>query len=172
MRNGLKLLLETVTEQHPHLQEQMCVHTRVSPAVLRGLCFPSVLTPLRLLESLSPLLQGSLSCEGTDVMVISYLGLNLPRTLNLCTLSSCNSLYLFPSTTGGIFYDDVATYTGPVWVWDRWGPSAESGSGKESPFLTQKLLQWITDPKGQFIFSNGILLRMQTTLTARPRVQQ
>ena len=35
-----------------------------------------------------------------------HLGLSIPRSLTLCILSGCGSLYLFPSAAGGSFSDD------------------------------------------------------------------
>lgn len=52
---------------------------------------------------LPPLLQGSLDPEGRDLMEeTSRLRLNVPRSLILC----CESLYLFPSNTGGNISND------------------------------------------------------------------
>lgn len=42
-----------------------------------------------------PLLQGSLSCEGRDLMETCHLGLSVPGTFTLFTLSNCGSLYFF-----------------------------------------------------------------------------
>lgn len=45
-----------------------------------------------------PLLAGSLSPEGRDLMEASHLGLNVvPRSITLCIISSCRPLYLSSS---------------------------------------------------------------------------
>lgn len=52
---------------------------------------------------------GPLSPEKRDLMATSCSGLSVPRSLTLCRLSGCGSLYLFPSTAGRSFWD-VAEY--------------------------------------------------------------
>ena len=47
------------------------------------------------------LLQDSLSSERRDLMEVFYLGPNVPRSLILCVISDCGSLYLLPSAAGG-----------------------------------------------------------------------
>jgi hypothetical protein len=54
---------------------------------------------------LPPLPQDSLISEGRDFMPTSYLGLSVPIFLTFCILSDYESLYLFPSTSGGSFSD-------------------------------------------------------------------
>lgn len=62
-------------------------------------CLPS---PLALILFLPPLLLGSLSPEGRDLIQTSLLGLSVLRPLTLCVLSE--SLYLFPSAAGGSLF--------------------------------------------------------------------
>lgn len=48
----------------------------------------------------SSLLQGSLIPEKRNLVEISHLEWNIPKSLTLCTLFTCESLYLFPSNIG------------------------------------------------------------------------
>lgn len=50
---------------------------------------------------LPSLLGHSLSSAGRDLTETSYLGLSLPRSLTLCIMSDCGSLYSVPSAEGG-----------------------------------------------------------------------
>lgn len=54
----------------------------------------------------APLLQGSLSPKGKDLMEIPYLWLNVPCSLILSIISGYESLYLFPSAVGESFSVD------------------------------------------------------------------
>lgn len=62
--------------------------------------------------TLSPFLQGSLSLEERDLMETSCLGPSVPRSLTLCIMSDCGSLYLSTSVAGVSFSDD--SYS---WYW-------------------------------------------------------
>ena len=73
--------------------------------VLFSWCLPS---PLILHSFFSPpLSQGSLSCEGRDLMETSFLGLTILRSLILYIVFGCGSLFLFLVAAEGSFSYDV-----------------------------------------------------------------
>lgn len=82
------------------------VHTCIDHADLEELVLlvPSVLSGSYTL--LRPRPQGSLGPERRDLMETFYLELSIPRSLALCILSGCGSLYLFPSAARGSFSND------------------------------------------------------------------
>jgi hypothetical protein len=73
-----------------------------------GLGFFGVPCPLCLLHTLflSPLLWGSLSAEGRNLMETSHLRLSVARSPTLCIMSGSGSLYMFPSTVERWLSDD------------------------------------------------------------------
>ena len=93
------ILIQTTTDSH-------LTQAHIGPLNV-GCCFKKALisycppSPPALTSFLSPHPQGSLSLKGRGLMETSYLELSLPKSLTLCTLSGCGSLYFFPSTAGG-----------------------------------------------------------------------
>jgi hypothetical protein len=85
------------------------VTVSVSSYVCRVSCVKKVLFPkhftslLELTIFLPSPLHSSLNLEEIDLMRIFFLGLTLPKSLTLCTLSSCGYLCLFPSIVGWSF---------------------------------------------------------------------
>ena len=77
---------------------------------LEGLVFWCPPSPLALIFFPPPLLQGSLSPEGRDLVETSLLELFISsrvfQDLFLCVMSGCGSGYLLPSAAGGSFSDD------------------------------------------------------------------
>ena len=87
------------------------VHTAILICVLPLLYLKALfcwwLPSLLALKNLfSHLPHSFLSSEGRDLIETSDLGLSVPGSLKNCTLSSRGSLYLFPYTSGGSFYND------------------------------------------------------------------
>lgn len=71
--------------------------------------------PVSLAFFLPPLLQSTLSPKGRDLIDTSHLGLSISRSLMLCTLSGCGSLYLFPSTSEipvGAYFPSLPLFSG------------------------------------------------------------
>lgn len=71
------------------------VHLGFAHADLEGLVSLYPRSPLAHALFLSPLFWGFLSPEGSDLIRTSHLGLSVPKSLILCIMSSCESL--FPS---------------------------------------------------------------------------
>lgn len=83
----------------------------VGPSVFKRLCVHQGVpwwppSPLALTFFMPPVLQGSLSPEERHLMEECHLVLSIPRSLTLCTVSTCESQNLFPSTTGAGFSDE------------------------------------------------------------------
>jgi hypothetical protein len=55
---------------------------------------------------LPPLVQVSLSSEGQDLIETSHLGMSAPWSPTFSIMSGFRSLYLFPSASGGNFFND------------------------------------------------------------------
>ena len=64
----------------------------INPAVFRRSCFHGVLYSLGSYF----LSQGPLSPEMGELIDTSHFELSIPRSLTVCTLSSCGFMYLFP----------------------------------------------------------------------------
>lgn len=79
----------------PQSLQSKCVSPVVSgrPSFLRVIHHPSDSYFITLLLPLPP---GSLSAESRDLMETSHLRLNVPKSVPVCTQSSCGSLYFFP----------------------------------------------------------------------------
>lgn len=63
-------------------------------------------SPLCLAIFLPPSLRNSPSPEGMDSIKIPPLELSVQKPLTLCSWSSCESQYAFPSNSEGSFFDD------------------------------------------------------------------
>lgn len=80
-----------------------CSHSHCSPSVSVLLCLEghlslesSITSDSYFITLLLPLPPGSLSAESRDLMETSHLRLNVPKSVPVCTQSSCGSLYFFP----------------------------------------------------------------------------
>jgi hypothetical protein len=86
--------------------EFICVICEFICVASRRSCFLGVFYSLLILTiSLPPLPQSFLGPQGRDLLVTSHLGLSLPRSIILFTVSGCGPLYLFLSMAGGNFSD-------------------------------------------------------------------
>lgn len=81
----------------------------LQPCCIQKTWFWDLPYPLAIINFLSPLLQCSLNPERWGLMKTPHLGLNILRSLILCILPSCWSLYLVPSTAEGCFSDHSLT---------------------------------------------------------------
>ena len=87
------------------LSQTLWAHRYTSPVVSRRPCFIGVFHPYWLLESFCLFFcrVSWVSPGRRDFVKTSHLRLSFPRSLS--AVSSCGSLYLFPSAAGGSFLD-------------------------------------------------------------------
>lgn len=125
------------------VSEFICTLVLVS---IEGLLFLVSPFPLALTALMPPLLPGSLTCDGRELMKrISYVALRVPRSPTLWTLSSCGNIIpslLQEKASLMVTEQDSYAKGGSIWKDGNGGAVAACSSSSQSSSQTSLPLPW------------------------------